>query len=182
MSRRTADIFGGSHVLFACEGRCEQIVISKLVESDKLVVPEERVLDIARIRKATSIQDKYLNYDYEWPVAIARIVDSRREKFVLGNLYRDRYPVESFITHPEIEMLAIVREGKFDEYTRARKTSLKPSDYCKSVLGMSKIKTESFMEGYWDADSLVKAIREYARLAKREPREKLLVDLLREDA
>lgn len=103
--------------------------------------------DISRTRKASSIQDEYLKYDYEWPVAIARIIDSRGERFELGNLYRDRYPVVNFITHPEIEMLAIVREGKFDEYTRIRKSSFKPSDYCKTVLGMRQIKSEKISRG-----------------------------------
>lgn len=179
---RVTDIFGESHVLFVCEGTCEQVVITKLVESGKLVIPSDCVLDISRTRKASSIQDEYLKYDYEWPVAIARIIDSRGERFELGNLYRDRYPVVNFITHPEIEMLAIVREGKFDEYTRIRKSSFKPSDYCKTVLGMRQIKSEKFLEGYWDAEALVKSIRDYARLTKRGPHEKLLVDLLRADA
>ena len=52
-----------------------------------------------------------MNYDYDWPVCIARVLDSRKEKFRLGNLYRDRYQVKSYITHPEIEVLVILREG-----------------------------------------------------------------------
>ena len=166
------------HPIISCEGPTEEAMVRILLDADALVFPIDRLIEVTTKRKAKDIQDAYLNYDYEWPVCIIRILDSRNEKFRLGSLYVDRFPVWSFVTHPEVEVLAIIREGKWQDWKKSRK---KPSQYCKENLGMSKLKQRSFLDGYWDAGSIVKAARGYRRLSRISKNELCLADLIRSD-
>lgn len=168
----------GEHALFVCEGTFEQVAITILKDAGVLVTPRENIIAITRLRKASQVQDKYLNYDYDWPVAIVRIIDSRKEQFRLGNLYRDRFTVTNVYTRPEAEMLVIAREGCFTDYAK-RKSKMKPSEYCVQVLGLSDVKSRPFLERYWNVDSLSAAAREYKRLQKLDKGEICLADLLK---
>ena len=179
--------FAGYHPIISCEGTAEQVAVDILLEADALVFSEADVVDVTRLRKASDIQDNYLNLDYDWPVCIVnldydwpvcivRVLDSRKERFKLGNLYAGRFPVVSYVTHPEIEVLAIIREGSWRRWHGGR---MKPSDFCKQELGMHEVKREGFLKSYWDADSLTAAAREYKRLSKIPKGELCLADLIR---
>lgn len=168
----------GHHPLFACEGTGEEVIISKLVEADALVFPKDHVVDITRKRKSTDIQSEYLGFEYDWPVCIVRVLDSLRERFHLGPLYADRFPVVSVHTRPEIEMLIIIREGHFADYSK-RKSSTKPSVYCKSAFGFRDVKSQPFLDDYWDAESIVDAAIQYRRVAHLESDELCLADLIK---
>lgn len=79
------------------------------------------------------------------------------------------------ITSPEIEMLVIHAEGKYDDYSRKR---MKPSDYVKQYLKMSEIKSYEFAKKYFnDANILVNAIQQYKQ--KSANRSGTLADLLK---
>lgn len=168
----------GYHPLFSCEGTGEEVVISKLVEADALLFPKDDVLGITRKRRSVDIQSEYLGFEYDWPVCIVRILDSLRERFKLGPLYADRYPVASVHTRPEIEMLIIIREGCFTDYSK-RKSSMKPSVYCKSVLGIRDVKSRQFLDEYWDAERIIAAAIQYRKTAHLEGGELCLADLIR---
>lgn len=60
------------------------------------------------------------------------------ENFKLSGPYLKRVTVVNIITAPEIEMLVIHAEGKYDDYSRKR---MKPSDYVKQHLKLGKIKS-----------------------------------------
>ncbi|WP_165044986.1 hypothetical protein [Adlercreutzia sp. ZJ138] len=175
MSRDTFDL-AGYHPLISCEGTVEQVAVEILLAADALVFPEADVVDVTRLRRAADIQVEYLNYDYDWPVCIVRVLDSRKERFKLNNLYAERFPVVSYVTHPEMEVLAIIRE---DAWGRWHGSHVKPSDFCKRELGMREIKRADFLRGYWDADALTAAAREYRRLSKIPKGELCLADLIR---
>lgn len=168
--------FSGYHPVISCEGTAEKVGVDILLDADALVFPKADVVDVTRLRKASDIQDKYLNLDYDWPLCVIRVLDSRKERFKLGNLYADRFPVVSYVTHPEIEVLAIIREGAWRRWHGGR---MKPSDFCKQELGMREVKREGFLRGYWDADSLAAAARDYRRLSKIPKGELCLADLIR---
>lgn len=168
----------GYHPIFSCEGSAEQIVVEKLLAANALAFAADDVVDVTRKRKAADIQEEHLSYDYDFPVCIVRLLDSRKERFKLGNLYVDRFPVVSVLTHPEIEILAILKEGKWEKWSRSGK---KPSEFCKSDLGFGhQMKSAEFLKGYWDADSLVKAAMEYRRISSIPKGEICLADLLNE--
>ena len=166
------------HPIFICEGTGEEVAIRKLLEADRLVFPKAALVEITRTRKAAEIQEQYLNFEYDWPVCIVRVLDSLRERFRLGPLYRARFPVISVHTRPEIEILAIIRSGHYSGYIK-KKSSMKPSAYCMQALGLGDVKSFKFLDSYWDAESLVSAAREYRRVAHREPGELFLADIIR---
>lgn len=166
------------HPIISCEGPTEQTIVRKLLSANALIFPDDQLIEVTTKRKAKDIQDTYLNYDYEWPVCIIRVLDSRNERFNLGRLYADRFPVLSFITHPEIEVLAVIREGKWQEWKKSRK---KPSQYCKESLHMDKLKQQAFLDAYWSASQIASAAREYKRLSRIGKNELCLADLIRAD-
>lgn len=167
-----------SHVVISCEGRCEEFVIGLLKDADAFVFPSENIIAITGLRSSRSIQQEFLNYDYDWPVTILRVADSLKERFALGVLYRDRFEVETLYTRPELEILIIIREGRWKEYQKV-KSREKPSMYCKRELGMGKVKSRKLLEGYWDVDSLISSCREYKRLHSAAKGELCLADVLK---
>lgn len=166
----------GYHPIISCEGTAEQIAVEILLDADALVFSRRNIVSVTRLRKAVDIQAEFLNYDYDWPVCVIRVLDSRKERFKLGNLYENRFPVFSYVTHPEMEVLAIIREGM---WSRWHDCHVKPSDFCKQELGLREIKRAEFLKKYWDAGSLVAAAREYRRLSKVPKGELCLADLIR---
>ena len=108
---------------------------------------------------------------------MVRILDSRREKFKVGKAYEHKIEVVNVITAPEIEMLVILNEGKYNEY---KKSGKKPSDFCKQDLKMSQIKSPSTVEKYFsNVDDLGASIKEYGRITKARSGEYMLADLLK---
>lgn len=163
------------HPIISCEGTAEQVLMEKLLGASALVFPATNVVEITRKRKANEIQE-LLNYNFDWPVCVIRILDSRKEQFRLNRLYAERFPVWSFVTHPEIEVLAIVKEGQWRRWEKSRK---RPSDFCKQDLGMANIKQKCFLDDYWTAQSIVEAANEYRRLSKIPKGEYCLADLIK---
>lgn len=68
-------------VLFSCEGTHESVIIEKLCESGRLIVPEERLVrdmdgnPYTADRKAKDIERDFLGIDYPHGLLLVRIVD-----------------------------------------------------------------------------------------------------------
>lgn len=182
------------YVLFSCEGAAEGVVIERLFESGKLVVPEERVVldpitykPFTRLRKAKDIENRFFAQNYAVDGAegllLARIVDSRNVKFALSRINCDAALVRTFITAREIEMLVIHAEGAYEDWCRISKSNrqLKPSEYCVDILRLSEVKSADFLRDYWsDAEKLVLAIKAYAsKRGKRKTDELMLANLVK---
>lgn len=194
MDNQALDILSSRFVLFSVEGTAEGILVQVLYDNDLMIVPRERVVKDALIvdrpytrkRKAAEIANDYFSMNYETAgaegLAVARIVDSTAPKFEFPKRRQNGTKVLSFVTRPEIEMLAIHAEGAYRDWENAtrRDRQLKPSEFCKQRLGLDKIKEKDFLEEYWgDGERLVKAIRAHAATSKRKNGELLLVDLLK---
>ena len=96
----------------------------------------------------------------------------------MSKVYEHKIDVINVITAPEIEMLIILNEGKYDAYKRSRK---KPSDFCKEDLRMRGIKSRKFVEDYFsDINRLIDAIQEYRRVSNIPEGEYTLFDLMKE--
>lgn len=101
----------------------------------------------------------------------------KREKFKLSDAYKDKVEVINVITSPEIEMLVIISENKYNEYKKSKE---KPSIYCVKNLKFKNVKSEKFITHYFsDVTKLISAIKEYRRVSKPEPEFKFLSDLLK---
>lgn len=108
---------------------------------------------------------EYLDADYgDLPLLLVRIVDSDSDRYKIPRGYEHAVEVRNLHTYPEIEMLVIIAEGRYGQYTNSSKR-LKPSDYCKNVLKYGRVKKWDWLERYWaEPGKLEKALKEYSRL------------------
>lgn len=151
------------YVIISCEGTAEEEIIKWLDEEQKLIFAPGDIVDdgITRLRQARQIETNFLNKDYQRQLSILRVHDSRRENFKLGRVYRERFQVYELYTHPEIEMLVICHEGRYDEWRRSR---LSPSEYCRQNLRLDT-KPQGFVRSYFgNTDELIASIKEYHRV------------------
>lgn len=146
------------YVLCSCEGTAEEVIMGILLENKCLVFEKDDLLneEVTRIRTASAIQTKFLNREFERQVYILRILDSKREQFNLGKLYKKRFPVYEIYTRPEIEMLMIWAEDKYHAF---RNSGKKPSDYLQSLYPHQRIKSQEFIKRYFSSpDRLLQSI------------------------
>ena len=80
-----------------------------------------------RCRSASAFESRYLRKGFSGKITVYRILDSRREKFRLGKAYEHKVDVINVVTAPEIEMLIILNENRYDDF---KKSGMKPSEYC----------------------------------------------------
>ena len=153
-----------------CEGSAERAIVNKLMDEGKLIFSRDDLLDneVIRCRSASSFQEKYLRKGFTKKITVYRILDSRREDFRLHKAYKSKIDVINVITAPEIEMLVIINEGKYSQYSKV-KSKTKPSE----------LKSNEFITEYFsNIDDLINAIFEYKRLSNIPSGEKCLADLL----
>lgn len=117
-------------------------------------------------------------------LVVGRIVDSKSPRFDIPRKQNNGTEVLSFHTRPEIEMLVIHCEnayGAWLKYKRRHK-GVKPSDFCKSELGIIEVKQTEFLKKCWsDGPVLAQCVRAHASKAQRERGDLLLADLLNSD-
>ena len=162
-----------------CEGSAEQAIMELLLESNKLIFNAEQLLEeeIIRTRSAKKFEQRYLRKGFNQKIIILRILDSRRTNFTLSKAYIDKISVIDVITAPEIEMLIIFNEHKYNEF---KKSGMKPSEFCKIKLKFSNVKSYDFVRKYFsNIDELVNSIHEYRRVSKITEGEYTLFDLLK---
>ena len=83
--------------------------------------------------------------------------------------------VINVVTAPEIEMLIILNENKYDHY---KKMNMKPSEYCKAILKYKNVKSYDFVKNYFsDIGTLLNAIERYAKVTKPRKGEYTLKDI-----
>ncbi|MCI8665214.1 MAG: hypothetical protein HFG82_00865, partial [Dorea sp.] len=111
-------------------------------------------------------------------ITVYRILDSRNENFKLRKAYEKKVDVINVVTAPEIEMLIICNEGRYQDFKSSRE---KPSTYCKRALKYSNVKSYDFIYKYFsDINILINALHEYRRISKIRKNEKTLWDLLKQ--
>lgn len=162
-----------------CEGSAEKAIINILLDNKLLKFSRENLLDecVLTCRNAKTFEQRYLNKRFSNKITIFRILDSRRENFKLSPAYKEKVSVINIITAPEIEMLIILCENKYNDFKKSR---LSPSSYCKQKLQLKNVKKYDFVEKYFsDVNKLIYAIKEYKRISNIPSNEKCLYDLLK---
>lgn len=170
---------GEGYVACICEGSAEQAIMEILLESDALIFNQEQLLDerIIRTRDASSFERQYLRRGFNQKITVLRVLDSRNENFRLSKAYKNKISVIDIITAPEIEMLIIISEGKYDDF---KKTRDKPSEFCKVSLRYKHVKNYDFVKEYFsDIGKLICSIKEYRRVSRIIKGEYTLFDLLK---
>ena len=90
--------------------------------------------------------------------------------------YCDEIEVINVVTAPEIEMLIILNEGKYEQF---KKSGLKPSEYCKQIFKNGNLKSRKWVKEYFkNIDDLVQSIRMYDHVSDVRKGEYTLLDLL----
>ncbi len=167
------------YIACICEGNAEQAIMDLLLENEKLIFQAKDLLDgkIIRCRDAKTFEQRYLRKGFSDTITILRILDSRRENFKLSKAYAHKVDVFNIVTSPEIEMLIIYNEHKYNDY---KKSGRKPSEYCKADLGYKNVKNYDFVKGYFGRiEKLIASIHEYRRLSNIPKGEYILWDLLK---
>lgn len=163
------------YVLISCEGSDERVIVRRLIDAGRLVVPRDHLIEdewagtpYTMTRSARDIAAKFLRYDYPSPngdgqIVVARVTDKEPKKGKADKALAGRAIPIDFITRPEIETLVVIAEGAQQKWERARSRNrqLKISEFCKGELGLPDVKKETFLVEYWsDVDKLVRCIRE----------------------
>ncbi len=162
-----------------CEGAAEEAIMDVLLDNNLLIFTREEMLEekVIRCREGKRFEERYLRKGFDGKISIIRILDSRREKFKLSRAYQDKVDVINVITAPEIEMLIICTEDKYQEFKKSKK---KPSIFCKEDLKMSNVKSYDYVREYFaDVNVLITAIKRYTEISKVEKGECTLLDLLK---
>ena len=162
------------YVLLSCEGSFEAVVVKRLIEGKRLLtqsdylVEDSRTAELyTRLRKPADIIARFLRYDYpseagDGKLVLARIVDKEAKTGKADRSYHGRVIPFDFVTRPEIEMLAVIKEDAESRWDAARRKDkqLNVSQFCKAELGLSKSFAQ--LEKYWaDVDELVWCIGAY---------------------
>jgi hypothetical protein len=167
------------YVACICEGSAEQAIMEKLLEEEALIFSRDKLIDdkIIRCRNAKTFEKRHLRKGYDGSITVIRVLDSRRENFELSKAYAGKVEVINIVTAPEIEILIIIKENRYEEFKKMKK---KPSEFCKGELCLKNVKNYNFIQEYFsNVDDLKKCIREYTRLTKRRTGEYTLSDLLK---
>ncbi len=161
-----------------CEGSAEKAIMNILLDNDLLIFKREELLEeeVLSCRSAKNFEERYLRKTFDDKISVIRILDSRKENFKLSKAYENKIDVVNIITAPEIEILVIIKEGKYQSF---KKSNLKPSDYCKQILKMSDVKSyNSVIDYFSDVDSLLDAMQQYKQVSNLPKGELSLIDLL----
>lgn len=164
-----------------CEGGAEHAIMDILLDNHALIFAKRQLLDdrILRVRSASNFEQNHLRKNFDKKIKVYRILDSRRENFKLSKLYNSKVEVINVITAPEIEMLIIHGEDKYEEFKKSKK---KPSDYCKQDLNLKSVKTYPFVKSYFsEIEKLFFVIKLYNKKAKIRIGEVTLFSLLRKE-
>ena len=150
----------GKYILCMAEGAAEQEAMEILLESNRLRFTSDDLIDkkILPRMSVSKLEEGYLSLQYSKPVVILRIIDSRKEKLRLSRQYQNRFEVITINTHPEIEMLLILKNGDYDDYCKT-KSKEKPSEYCKRRYGYRK--NVSVFRDSFTQEELIMAISKF---------------------
>lgn len=169
------------YIACICEGTAEQVIMNILLDNHKLIFEREDLLeeDVLRSRSGQKFEQQYLRKGFDDKITVLRILDSRGENFKISKVYQHKINVVNVITAPEIEMLIIFNENKYENFKKSRK---KPSDYCKEDLSYKNVKSKSFITEFFEnVNSLINAIKEYKRVSHIPNDEYSLFDLLKKE-
>ena len=170
----------GEKVAVICEGGAETAIMELLLDADRLIFIENNLFhgEIIRCRNAETFVQRYLKVRMDFKLTIIRVLDSRRENFRLSQPYCEEIDVINVITAPEIEMLIIFNEGRYDQF---KKSGMKPSEYCKQIFKNENLKSREWVKDYFkNIDDLVHSIQMYDHVSNVRKGEYALLDLLKD--
>lgn len=154
------------------EGESERAVIDVLLNHGALIFKREDMLqeEVITVRKGKNFARLYLNKSFTVPIKIYRILDSRKENFILPKVYQRKISeINNVNTRPEIEILYIIYHNDFEQYTNGNYE--KPSKFVRShYKDLENVKTYEDNYQFWDNhfEELIKVLKQYKSYHNKE--------------
>lgn len=159
-------------ILCVYEGHAEKYIIEMLLDANLLKFSRESLIDDKPFHGQTlsyKMMNQLNNITKDASVTVVRIGDTLNAEFIKKNSPH-KSKVSQIIdlnTQPEIEILIIINEGKYSDYSKKGKPDA--VQYCKENIFKGKKKYEktySFWSGYWedDVEKIVRCLKEYERV------------------
>ncbi len=173
--------------LIMCEGPNELAVIQMLLDNERLIFSEDDLLGLRPYyaKQLNSAIKTELNIYPGNDVCIFRIGDTLTDELKIPSDYKGKIErVERYCTKPELEILLIISEDKWDEYNKD-KSKIMPKEFAKMNVKCDSKRYDNstkFYEEYFKKygyDKLVWTIEEYKRLKKHKKGEHFLAELLK---
>ena len=147
-----------------CEGAAERAIMDILLENELLIFSKSELIDddIIRCRDAKEFESRYLRKVFDDQISVIRILDREKENFKISKPYKDKIDIVNIVTSPEIEMLIICSEDKYEEFCKV-KSKMSPSTFCKQNMPKLKYdkKYETIKAYFSTPEKLVNAIMLY---------------------
>ncbi len=171
-------------LLILCEGSNEKKIIDLLLRHDKLKFTTNDLVGLVpyHARQLNSpVIVTALNM-YQGNFDIIRVGDKQNDQLKLPRDLKRRIGIiHKYCTKPELEVLLIINEGLYTQFSRSGNN--KPKEFAKKHIVYQKRRYDNsteFYELYYGnrIDDLVDNLKEYRRLKKHSSDEMFLVDLL----
>ena len=162
------------------EGKAEKAIIDVLLEHDLLIFNHDNLFkgQIFFRQKAKDFCKNHLKIAIK-NMPLIRVIDSKKEKFNVPEVYKSKIRVIDCLTTPEIEILIIIANNDYQLYSNKFKSKIKPSDYIKNEYGIDK-SYESHYHFWIDRiDCLTETLKKYKTIHKNK-QNYFLADFLKE--
>ncbi len=174
--------------LILCEGSNELTLINLLLESNKLKIKKEDLINLVPFNVKQLSNPTIISHltTYNKPVTVLRIGDTQRDRFSIPNelkhiVSKDR--IIKYCTLPELEILLIINEGMYKQFIKSGEK--KPKTFAKRNIIYNKIRynqSNEFLKMYYGGkriSCLINNLKEYKKLKKHNNDEKYLIDLIK---
>ena len=132
--------------------------LDMLLDCDKLIFTRDDLLlnDFHRRTSGKKLSDK-LNLDFDKPLAIIRVLDSRSEKLMLKKPYNEVYTeIYNCYTCPEIEYLLILHNCDERPFEKGK---LKPCEFCKKHYGYTKSRDKKYFTNNFSIEEIISMLK-----------------------
>lgn len=173
--------------ILMCEGANELEIINILLENNKLKLNRDDLLGLVpyharQLDKCMQIQTVWKMYTDK--AIIYRIGDKLSDVLRVPKDFKKWLVcVEKYCTLPELEILLIISEGKYQDYIK-NKSQIRAKEYAKKNICYNRKwydnSSSFYREYYKNPDKLISAINEYYRLHKSHKKDEgYLAELLK---
>lgn len=127
--------------LLLCEGSNEKTIINLLLDAKKLKITRDDLVGLIpyNVRQLSNPTIKSQLKIYNQPVIVLRVGDTQKDNFPIPNdlkniVSRDR--IKKYCTLPELEILLIINEGMYKQFTKS--SEKKPKTFAKKNIIYNK--------------------------------------------
>jgi hypothetical protein len=164
MSKTKIDL---SNKLILCfyEGNAEKEILDMLIDNDKLIFKKQDLMfnDFQKRISVKKVGPKYFKYDFEKDVVIIRVIDSKKEEFILKRPYSSMCKeIYTCRTCPEIEFLLIIYHHDEIKFQQEKlQEHLKAGQFCKKHYKYSKTKDIKYFTNNLTVEELITLLKKY---------------------